>query len=115
MEPEELITHVQQVTMDYGSLAQASGGILKKKKSSVYFLDYEFIHGCSRMKSLEDLPAPRAYITDKGRTYPTHICILQPTGPDASIKTYDFASASKILGVHFSPAGNSSTHIDHMV
>jgi hypothetical protein len=27
--PEELIEHVQQATMDWGNLTQASGGILK--------------------------------------------------------------------------------------
>ena len=38
--PEELIyyVYVQVVTMDYGHFAQASGGILKDKKCSVYFL-----------------------------------------------------------------------------
>jgi hypothetical protein len=70
---EELIAHVQQATMDYGSLAQASGGILKEKKFLVYFLDYKFICDHARMKPLEDLPPPRAYIADKGWTYPSHI------------------------------------------
>jgi hypothetical protein len=32
--PEELIEHVQQATMDWGNLTQASGGILKAGKSS---------------------------------------------------------------------------------
>jgi hypothetical protein len=36
-DPEELIVHVQMATTDYGQLAQASGGILKAKKCSVYF------------------------------------------------------------------------------
>jgi hypothetical protein len=101
--------------MDYGSLAQVSVGILKEKKCLVYFLDYKFIPGSTRMKLLEDLPPPRAYITDKGQTYPSHICIPLPTGPDALIKTHDVATASKMLGVHFSPASNTSTHINHMV
>ncbi len=85
--------------MDYGSLAQASGGILKEKKCWVYFLDSKFIHGRTWMKSLEDLPPPRAYITDEGQTYPSHICIPQPTGLDAPIKTHDVATASKNVGV----------------
>jgi hypothetical protein len=54
-------------------------------------------------------------VTYKGRTYPSHICIPQPTGPDAYIETHDVTTVSKMLGVHFSPAGNSTTHIDHMV
>jgi hypothetical protein len=37
---DNLIAHIQQANMDYGHLAQASGGILKKKKCSVYFMDY---------------------------------------------------------------------------
>jgi hypothetical protein len=114
-EPEELITHVQQATLDYGSLAQASSGILKEKKCLVYFLDYKFIHGHAQMRTLEDLPPPRAYITDKGWTYPSHICFPQPTGPDASIKTHDISTVWKTLGVQFSPAGNSSSHINHML
>jgi hypothetical protein len=113
--PEELITHVQQATMDYGILAQASGSILKEEKCLVYFLDYKFICGRSRMKLLEDLPPLRAYITDKGWTYPSHICIPQPTGPNAPIKTHDVATALKMFGVHFSPASNSITHVDHIV
>ncbi len=67
------------------------------------------------MKLLEDLPPPRAYITDEEQTYLSHICIPQLTGPDASIEIHDVATALKMLGVHFSPIGNSSTHIDHMV
>jgi hypothetical protein len=39
MDPEELIECVQWATLDYGCLAQATGGILKEKKCSVYFLD----------------------------------------------------------------------------
>jgi hypothetical protein len=56
--PEELIAHVQQATMDYGKLAQASGGILKEKKCSVYFLAYKFIRGHARLMTLCDLPPP---------------------------------------------------------
>jgi hypothetical protein len=45
VEPKELIAQVQNATMDYGRLAQASGGVLKEKKCSVYFLDYKFVNG----------------------------------------------------------------------
>ena len=44
-DPETLIHHVQTLTTDYGHLAQASGGILKEKKCSVYFLAYKFVRG----------------------------------------------------------------------
>jgi hypothetical protein len=39
MDPEEHIEPVQWSTIDYGCLAQATGGILKEKKCSVHFLD----------------------------------------------------------------------------
>jgi hypothetical protein len=74
-DPEELIAHVQLATTEYGQLAQASGGILKAKKCSVYFLDYKFIRGHARMKSLQDLPAPRLYIFKGDAMYPAHIII----------------------------------------
>jgi hypothetical protein len=109
-EPEELIEHVQQATMDYGRLAQASGGILKEKKCLVYFLDYKLVRGRFWLKSLQDLPQPWLYIEEEGRRYPAHICIPQPDGPDAYIETHNVTTASKMLGVHFSPSGNSCTH-----
>jgi hypothetical protein len=36
-------------------------------------------------------------------------------GPDAPIITHDVTTASKVLGVDFSPAGNSTTHMERMV
>jgi hypothetical protein len=76
-DPEELIAHVQMANTNYGQLAQASGGILKAKKCLVYFLDYKFIRGCARMKSLQDLSAPRLYISEGDAMYPAHIIIPQ--------------------------------------
>jgi hypothetical protein len=101
--------------MDYGHLTQASGGILKDKKCSVYFMNYIYVHGQARLKTLQELPPPRVYVTDDGRTYPSHICIPQPDGPNAPIKTHNMFVASKMLGVHISPVGNLGTHVDHMV
>jgi hypothetical protein len=107
---EELIAHVQRATMDYGWLAQASGGILKENKCSVYFLAYKYIRGHAKMMTLWDLPPPGVeIIDDKGHAYPTHICIPQLDGPNMSIETHDVTIASKMLGVHFSLASNSST------
>ena len=114
-DPDELVAHVQQATTDWAHLAQASGGILKDAKCSVYFLDYIYKNGRARMKSLDDLPSPSKYILEGGILLPSHISIPQPVGPDAPIVTHDVATASKMLGVHFSPAGNSSTHVEHMV
>jgi hypothetical protein len=61
MDPKELIKWLQWATMDYGNLAQVRGDILKEKKCSVYFLDYKFVHGHAKMKSLHDLPPPEVY------------------------------------------------------
>jgi hypothetical protein len=75
---DELVIHVQEATRDYGLLAQASGGILKEKKGSVYFLDYKVVRGRFWLKSLRDLPEPQIYIEEEGRHYPAHIWIPQP-------------------------------------
>ena len=112
---EELIHHVQEATMDYGRLAQASGGILKENKCSVYFLAYKYPGGRARMRSLHDLPAPTAYVLDGEKAFPSHIYIPQPDGSESPIITHEVTTASKMLGVHFSPAGNSLTHVSHMV
>jgi hypothetical protein len=52
---------------------------------------------------------------DNDRTYPSHISITQPKGPDVPIKTHNSMTTSKMLGIHFSLAGNSSMHVEHMV
>ncbi len=109
------MAHVQQATTDWTHLAQASGGILKDKKRSVYFLDYKYKNGRAQMKSLHDLSAPVQYISEGGELFPSHISIPQPVGPDAPIIMHNIATASKMLGVHFSLAGNSITHMEHMV
>ncbi len=103
-EPEELVVYVQHATTDYGRLAIALGGILKEKKCSVYFLDYINVSGQFRLKGLDKLAAPRLYIMEKGQMIPSHISIPQPEGPDIPIITHDVHTASKMLGVHFSPA-----------
>jgi hypothetical protein len=91
---------------DYGRLAIASGDILKEKKCTVYLLDYKFVRGCARMKVLSELLAPKCYIVEDGWILPSHISIPQPEEPDLSIVTHKVTTASKMLGVHFSPAGN---------
>jgi hypothetical protein len=67
------------------------------------------------MKSLTNLPAPLWYISKDGHVHLSHITIPQPVGPDLPIITHDVTTASKMLGVHFSPAGNSSIHVKHML
>jgi hypothetical protein len=67
------------------------------------------------MKSLTNLPAQLRYISKDGHMHPSHITIPQPVGLDLPIITHDATTASKMLGIHFSPAGNSSTHIEHML
>jgi hypothetical protein len=115
MSPEELITHVQQVTWIMAVWHRPPGASSRRRNVCSIFLIKKFICGHAWMKSLKNLPPPRAYITDEGWTYLSHICIPQPTVPDTPIKTHDVATTSKMLGVHFSPAGNSSTHINQMV
>jgi hypothetical protein len=61
-DPDELVLHVQEATRDYGLLVQASGGILKEKKCSMYFLDYKVVRGRFWLKSLRDLPEPQIYL-----------------------------------------------------
>ena len=99
--------------MDYGLLAQTSGGILMEAKCSVYFLDYKYVRVRAVLKSLADLPAPTSYITEDDLLKTSHICISQPIGPPVPIVTHDVNTASKMLGVHFSPAGNSAVHMEH--
>ena len=112
---EDLIEHVQRATTDWGNLTQASGGILKPEKCSVYLLDYKYVRGRAKMKSLRDLPEPLSYITDGDRLLPSHIQVPQPEGPPVPIVTYDVTTSSKMLGTHWSPAGTSATHVEHMV
>jgi hypothetical protein len=92
-DPKELIEYVQHATTDWGKLSQASGGILKAGKCSVYFLDYKFVSGRARMKSLGDLPKPTGLIKLNGKLLPSHISILQPDGPDARIVTHNVTTA----------------------
>jgi hypothetical protein len=67
------------------------------------------------MKSLQDLLAPRLYISEGDAMYPAHIIIPQLDGMETLIITHDVTTALKMLGVPFSPAGNSPTHGKHMV
>jgi hypothetical protein len=114
-EPEELVETVQSSTNDYSHLANASGGILKKHKCSVYFLDYVNVKERYRLKRIHELSPPQCYIREEEQMHPSHITIPQPKGPALPIVTHDVSTASKMLGVHFSPAGNSLTHVENMV
>ncbi len=112
---KELIEYVQHATTNWGNLSQASGGILKPRKCLVYFLDYKFVCRQACMKSLQDLPKPTCFIKHEGELLPSHISIPQLNGTNALIITHDVATASKMLGFEFSPAGNSLTHVKGMV
>jgi hypothetical protein len=112
---KELIEYVQHATTDWGKLSQALGGILKAGKCLVHFLDYKFVCGHAHMKSLGDLPKPTRLIKLDGKLLPSHISIPQPDRPDARIVTHDVTTASKVLGVNFTPSVNSFTHVESMV
>jgi hypothetical protein len=113
--PEDLIDFVQKKITDWGLLSQASGGILKPPKCLVYFLDYKFVGGQAKMKSLQDLPEPTVLITEGDRTLPLHITIPQPDGSSVPIVNRDVTTTSKVLGVNFMPAGNCLIHVEQMV
>jgi hypothetical protein len=81
----------------------------------VYFLDYKFVCGRAVLKSLQDLPVPWCCITEGEHLLPSHITIPQPADPEVSIVMHNVMTASKTLGVHFSPTGNPSMHVEHMV
>jgi hypothetical protein len=91
------------------------GGILNAGKCSVYFLDYKFVSGRARIKSLGGLPEPTGLIKLDCKLLPSHISIPQPDGPDARIVTHDVTTASKVLGINFTPSGDSFTHVESMV
>ena len=63
--------------------------------------------------SVHNLPTPTSYIIEGNEAYLSHIRIPQPDGSEASIVTHEVTVALKMLGVHFSPAGNSD--VEHMV
>ncbi len=67
------------------------------------------------MKSLQDLPVPWLYISEGDTMYASHFIIPQLEGTEMPIITHDVTTASKMLGDHFSPAGNSPMHVKHMV
>jgi len=114
---EDLIEHVQQATMDWGMLAQSTGGKLKPPKCFVYFLSYCFVHGRARMKTPRSFAAPRYLIPaeETGRApLKSHIVVPQPDGSVAPIPTLDCKQPSKMLGIHFAPLDDGKEHILQM-
>jgi hypothetical protein len=93
-DPKTLIHHVQTSTTDYGHLSQESGGILKEKKCSIYFLAYKFVRGWAWLMSLHDLPTETTQITEGNEAYPSHIRIPQPDGPNAPIVMHEVTTTS---------------------
>ena len=71
---------------------------------------HKYVNGRAQLKSV-----PAMYINEGDILLLLHITIPQPDGPVVGIATYDVVPASKMLGVHFSLAGNSASHIKHMV
>ena len=111
MGDDELIDYVQIAHDDWGQLAQATGGILKQDKCSIYFLCYKFVKGRAKLKTLKDLPPARGQVTLKnGEIAPSHVTIPQPVGPSVPIQTLDVTDPSKMLGLHYTPVGDSTVH-----
>ena len=112
---DDLIEQVQGAGYDWGTLVQASSGILKPSKCSLYLMAYKFVKGRARLKSLKDLPPAKAEVIAKdGSVAPAHVSIPQPDGSLSWIQTHDVKDSSKMLGLHFAPCGNSKTHIEQM-
>jgi hypothetical protein len=73
---------------------------------------------CTRACPHEILGGPlqaHGLIKLNGKLLPSHISILQPDWPDARIVTHNVTTASKVLGVNFTPSGNSFMHMESMV
>ena len=113
---EDFIAQCQQATMDWGLLAQATGGSLKPSKCYIYFMIYKFVRGRAKLKLLRDLPTASSTLTlDSGKEAPAHIVILQPDSSSCPIQTLDVSEASKMLGIHFVLKGDSTTHIEDRI
>jgi len=73
---EELIDQVQAAGYYWGTLVQASGGILKTAKCLLYLMAYKFVKGQARLKLLRDLlPAKTKVLTTVGKVAPAHVSI----------------------------------------
>ena len=115
MSDNDLVAQVQLATTDAGMLSQATGGALKQEKCSAYFMCWRFVRGQPRLKRIDELPYPCAQVEQKdGTMAPAHLMISQPDGPALPIATPDVSTASKILGVHFAPVGDGTTHVEAM-
>ena len=112
---DELIQQVQGSTNDWGLLGQATGGALKPEKCFLYLLDYAFPNGRARLKSLKQLPEAEFKAEVKGKgLQPAHITVPQPDGSNAPIHTVDVFEPTKMLGIFFAPAGDSTEHVEEM-
>ena len=110
-----MIQNMQVANNDWGALAKATGGYLKPEKCSAYILCYRFVRGRAKLMNLTHLPEPTDEVLMKdGTVAPSHLTVPQPDGSLAPIPTLDVTESSKMLGVHFSPAGDSTSHIVNM-
>ena len=115
---EELIAQVQKATDDWGALVHATGGSLGPDKCSLYLMCYRYVNGRAKLKSLRHLPPPMTTVQrkegDKRVAAPAHVTIPRSDGTCAPIATLDVTQASKMLGSHYAPVGDGSTHIEKM-
>ena len=76
---EELIKQARYSVTDRSLLVQASGGILKSTKHSLYLLSYRFMRGEACLKCPKDLShAPAEVETKDDNLLPVHATIPQP-------------------------------------
>ena len=97
------MAHAQNATFDWGKLAQATGGSLKRDKCYAYFYLYQFVRGKATLKRRRHFPQPsEPFVLKNGKKAVGHIKIFQPDGSTTYIPTRDVGEPEKMLGVHLS-------------
>jgi hypothetical protein len=99
---DQFLAKVQDATMAWGKLVQATGGSLKPAKCFWYMIAWKFENGTPRMKKLRQLPA-------------TPVRIPQPDGSEVEIELKELTNPSETLGIHCTPSGDGSKHLAELL
>ena len=63
--------------------------------------------------SISDFSEPDRIILNKhGDEKPSYVKISTSYGTEKPVMTHDITEATKLLGLNFTPTGDSSTHVD---
>jgi hypothetical protein len=87
---EEFFNDIQQATLDWSKIVQATGGSLKQSKSFWHLLSWKFVHGIPTLKSKAELPQQPMFID-------------QPDGVQLPVPLRDNSYTKKTLGVYSNP------------